>query len=712
MQESRRNFIKTSTLATSAFILALHLPVKSKAQEPSSKLKPLEPNAFIKINSDNTITFLMGQAEMGQGTYTTLAMCIAEELDVNWEEINIEAADLAKIHFHAWVPLMLTGASSSISTKHEILRKTGAALNIMLKTAAANRWKVRQFNVETKESKVINKKTKETFTYGDLINDLSLITVPKDPKIKEFSQCTIIGQPVKRHSKEAWAKVKGEAEFGIDVRVPNMKYAAIIHPSVFGAKVKSFDAKKALKKDGVLIVKEIPSGIAVIAEQWWIAKEAISDVSVIWNEGDFKNISTEDLNKEYEKLSKLDGSIMRKDGDSNKAFKDADKIIEAEYNFPFLAHAPMEPLNCVVHDQKDKAEIYSGGQIQSVYRDVCAQVLGIKAENVKYTNTFLGGGFGRRAAANVDYVLDAAHTAKGEAWPVMTLWSREDDIKMGNYRPMYKNKAKLALDKNGIITAFEATVVGQNIVKNTPFAFLEKDGVDWAQWEGLSNHPYSIANHNLQAHSPESPIPVLWWRSVGYTQSAPMVEGLIEIAAKEAGIDPIEYRKNILSDKRHINLLEEVARLANWKNRKIEKNVGYGVSFVPSFGSIIAQIAKVRVIDNDYKVEKVWCSVDCGFAFNPLNVENQMISGINFGLAATKHSEITIKNGAAVQSNFYDYKVARISDVPDIEVSIINSGAAIGGIGEPGTPPIFAAVANALLDATGKRYTTFPIKLG
>jgi isoquinoline 1-oxidoreductase beta subunit len=465
-----------------------------------------------------------------------------------------------------------------------------------------------------------------------------------------------------------------------------------------------------LKKKGVLKVKEIPSGIAIIATHWWIAKEAIFDVTIVWDEGSFKNVNTKYLDEEYEKLTKLDGNVMRKDGDTKKAFKNASEVIEAEYNFPFLAHAPMEPLNCVVHDKKDEAFISTGGQIQSVYRDTCANVLGLKPEQVIYTNTFLGGGFGRRATANVDYILDAVHTAKGETWPVMTLWTREDDIKMGNYRPKYKNKAKLALDEKGNITAFEATVVGQNLVKNTPFEFLEKNNVDWAQWEGLSNHPYSIESHNLQAHSPKSPISVLWWRSVGHTQSAPMIEGLIEVAASKAGVDPIEYRKKMLTNKRHINLLDDIKKLSNWEKRKKEKNVGYGVSFVPSFGSIVAQIAKVRITDNDYKVEKVWCSVDCGFAFNPLNVENQMISGINFGLAATKYSEVTIENGATVQNNFYDYEVTRLKDAPDIEVSIVNSGDKIGGIGEPGVPPIFAAVANALFDVTGKVYTNFPIK--
>ncbi len=707
----RREFIKTTSIAGSAILFAFYLPSKSKASTKIEEKNDLQANAFVKIDKNNQITFLMGQAEMGQGSYTALAMCIAEELDVVWDEIKIEASPVGKVYYHAWVPLMLTGGSTSISTLHEQMRKIGASLNIILKQAAAKRWQVREFNTKTKDSKVINKKTNQSFTYGDLIEDLVSMKIPDNPKIKDLKDCKIIGKPVKRHHVEAWAKVRGEAEFGIDVRVPNMKYAAVLHANVFGAKVKSFDAKKAEQKEGVLKVKEIASGIAVIAEHWWIAKEALQDISVVWDEGDFKNVSTKELHKEYEELTNKDGNVMRADGDSKKAFEEAHKVIEAEYNFPFLAHAPMEPLNCVVHDKKTEAQIWSGGQIQSVYRDVCGQILGIKPENVEYTNTFLGGGFGRRAAANVDYVIEAANIAKGEDWPIMTLWTREDDIKMGNYRPMYKNKAKIALNKKGEITSFDATVVGQNIVKGTPFEFLIKNNVDWAQWEGLSNHPYSIENHNLQAHSPKSPIPVLWWRSVGHTQSAPMIEGLIEFAASEANIDPIEYRINMLSNKRHVNLLREVSRLANWKNRKKEKNVGYGVSFVPSFGSVIAQIAKVRIIDNDYKVENVWCSVDCGFAFNPLNVENQMISGINFGLAATKYSEINIENGAAVQSNFYDYEVTRISDVPNIEVSIINSGEKAGGIGEPGTPPIFAAVANALFDVTGKRYTNYPLKL-
>mgnify|MGYP005991045575 FL=1 len=706
----RREFLKKSTLAASAFVIAMHIPQKSRAAQ-DDKQNELTPNAFVEIKLDNTINFYIGQVEMGQNTYTSLAMCIAEELNVDWEAINIIGAPVTPAHNHVWGPFMLTGGSSSIIAKQNEFRKVGSALNIMLREAAAKRWKVRAYDVVTKNSMVVNKRTKEEVPFGQFVSDLSTMKVPNNPKIKDLKDCKIIGKPVKRHPKEAWAKVKGQASFGIDVRLPNMKYAAVLHPTVFGAKLKSFDASKALQRKGVLKVKQLPNAVAVIAEKWYIAKEALNDIEAVWDNGENANISTESLHKEYEKMMQKDGTVMKKEGDSAKAFKEASKIIEAEFNFPFLAHAPMEPLNCVIHDKKASALLYSSSQFQTLTRGAVAKVLGKKPEDVEYKTPYLGGAFGRRAPINLDYIMDATFVAKGESWPVMTIWTREDDIKMGNYRPMYKNKAKLAFNEDGEITAFDAKVVGQSIFKGTMFeGFGYKDGIDGAQKEGLEDHPYDIENSHMQGYIAKEVPSVLWWRSVGHTQSSPFVESVIDMAAHEAKADPIDYRIDMLKDKRHIDLLEEVSKLANWKNRKKEKNVGYGVSIHKSFGSIVAQIAKVRVIGNDYKVEDVWCSVDCGFAFNPLNVENQMISGINFALAAVKYSEITLENGATVQNNFYDYKVARISDVPDIKVSIINSGEQIGGIGEPGTPPMFAAVANALFDATGKRYTNFPIK--
>ncbi|MFT7004078.1 MAG: isoquinoline 1-oxidoreductase beta subunit [Sulfurimonas sp.] len=708
---NRRNFLKTTSAVTSSFVIGFYLPTKLRASDTKEEVA-LQPNAFVEITANNSINFIIGQVEMGQGTYTTLAMCIAEELNVDWKEINFKAATVNPVYNSYFGPLMITGGSSSVIGKQLEMRKIGAAVNEMLLLSAAKRWGVRAFNLYTKDSKVINKKTKESFTFGELVSDLSSMKIPTEPKIKDLKDCKFIGHPQPRHPKEAWAKVTGKAEFGIDIRVDSMKYAAVLHPTVFGAKIKSFDASKALKKDGVIKVKEIPTGVAVIAQYWWQAKEALSEIDVVWDKGNFANTSDKDLDVEYTKAMKTAGASMRKDGDSKKAFKEADKIIEAEYNFPFLAHAAMEPLGFLAHHEKDKVTIWSSAQSQTLAQGAAIKVLGVKAEDITYNTPYLGGSFGRRGSINLDFVLEGLFVAKDEAYPVMTLWTREDDIKMGNYRPKYKNKVKVALDSDGRITAFDGKIVSQSIFKGSAFeGFGYKNGVDAAQKEGLSDHPYSIENHDLQAYTMNSPIPVLWWRSVGHTQSAPTVEGLVDEAAFVAGIDPIKYRVNMLTDQRFINLLEDVAKKSDWENRKKEKGVGYGVAIHKSFGTICAQVAKVRVTKDDFKVEKVWASVDCGFAFNPQNVENQIVGSINFGIAALKYSEITIKNGETMQSNFYDYAVSKISDAPDVVVSIINSGEKVGGIGEPGVPPILAAVPNALFDATGKRYHSMPIKL-
>lgn len=714
MKLTRRDFLKNSTLLTSAFVIGFHLPIKGMAAQLENKKEIIEPNAFIKINKDNKITFILGQVEMGQGAYTGIAMCIADELDAFWDEIIFEPAPIKDVYNIPGMPMMLTGGSMSIKTQQQRVRLVGATLRFMLKTAAAKKWKVRVYDVETKDSYVINKRTKEKLSYGSLIDEIKNMPIPSDVKLKEKNEYNLIGTRVKRHPIEVEEKITGKAKFGIDVRLPDMKYAALVQPRVFGAKIKSYDDSKAKNMAGVLKIKQLPNEkIAVIANHWYQAKQASEAISVVWDNGEFEKISTADLEKEYKSyLGKEDLPIMKKDGDIQTAFDKAFKVVEAEYSFPFLAHAPMEPLNCTVHHQGSKAFMSVGGQFQTLYRGACAKILGINPENVEYYNNYLGSSFGRRANLSSDFVVDAVLVAKDEAYAIMTLWTREDDIKMGYYRPMTLSRAKMAVDEKGNITAFKADLINQSLTKGTMFeSMMFKDGIDKTQREGIEDHPYKIATHDLKAFSPTSPVTVLWLRSVGHTVSAPIVENIIDQAAVSIGADPLDFRIKNLQNPRFIKLLENVAAQSNWYKR--EKNSGFGVAIAESFGSIVAYVVKVKVENNDYKVQNVWAAVDCGMAVNPLGIENQIEGSINFTIGYIKSAQITLTNGAVDQNNFYDYEVNRLKDAPDsIKVEIINSGEKIGGIGEVGVPPMFAAIINALADATGKRYTKFPIKLG
>jgi len=710
MKLTRRDFLKHSSFVASAFLLHFCVPLKARAQMVETAT--LRPNAFIQITKKNEITFFIGQAEMGQGAYTVLAMCIADELDAKWEDIFFEPAPVDHVYDRPGTKMMITGGSKSVVTKQLEMRQVGAAIRMMLKAAAAKFWKVSPAVISTKDAMLTNTQTKESLPYGFFVDVIKSMKVPEHVTLKDASEHTLIGKPTKRHPKEAWAKVTGHTKYGIDVRLPNLKYAALIQPRVFGSTLKSFDATAALKKPGILKVKRLPNNkIAIIANTWWQAAQAVNDVVVEWNESSFAKISTEDLAKEYESHLNKECLPIRKDGNIDEAFAKAYKVVKSDFYFPFLAHAAMEPLNCTVHHQKDKAFMSVGGQFQTLYRNKCAEVYKIPPENVTYYNNYLGSSFGRRGTAHADFVMDAIFAAQDEAWPVMTLWSREDDIKMGSYRPMYRDRGEMAVDKEGNILGFKAKVIGQSMTKGTLFEpFMFKNGIDATHKEGLENHPYKVASHDLQGFCPDSPIPLLWLRSVGHMQTGPLVEGMIDEAAFAVEMDPLDFRIKNLDNPRFVTLLKSVAKQSNWYQRA--KNGGYGVAIAESFGSIVAYVVKIKIENNDYRIEKVWAAVDCGFAINPLNIENQIISAINFSIGITKYSELTIKNGAAEQSNFYDFVVATIADAPDeIKVEIINSGAQIGGMGEPGVPPLFPAVANALFDATGKRHTSYPIRL-
>jgi isoquinoline 1-oxidoreductase beta subunit len=708
MAIGRRDFLKGSAVAAGAFTLGFVIPGKARAGASTGSGGDFTPNAFIRISPDNTVTIILAKSEMGQNVFTALPLIVAEELDADWRRISIEQSGVDPAFNSPWFPMMLTGGSSSVRTTWEALRKAGATARAMLLAAAAGQWNTTIDRLTTENATVSDPASGRSASYGELAALAAKQAVPEDVALKPEDQFRLVGKDQKRLDSEI--KVTGAAIYGMDVSLPGMHYATVARPPVFGATLRSFDAGRAEAMPGVVKVKQVPSGVAVIADSSWRAFKARDALDIEWDEDGNAGRNTPQMLEQYRTLADKPGFVVKQEGDFDAALAAADKVVEARFEFPFLAHACMEPLNCTVHDQGGKAEIWTGTQNQTIDRDKAAEVLGHDPESVQLHTLFLGGGFGRRAGAYSDFVVEAAHVAKGEAWPVKTTWTREDDMRGGQYRPMTVHKSRLALDKNGRPLAWHNRVVSQALNDLEMFGFkVEK--FDGSQVEGLREQPYQVPEVTLEAHLVNSPVTCLWWRSVGHTHTAFMKETLFDEAAHACGADPLDYRLGLLGEHpRFIELLNKVKAMSGW-GRELPAGTGLGVAIEESFGSIVAEVAQVSVQGKDIRVEKVWCAADCGFAVNPLGVKEQMESAIIFGLSAALHGEITIRDGKAEQGNFNDYRVVRMDKAPAIEVEIINSGAAMGGAGEPGTPPIFPAVGNAIFAASGKRLRSMPFRL-
>jgi isoquinoline 1-oxidoreductase beta subunit len=488
--------------------------------------------------------------------------------------------------------------------------------------------------------------------------------------------------------------------------------AMVARSPVFGGSVKKFDASAAKKIKGVHQVVQVPTGVAVIADNYWAAKKGRDALQIEWDLGPNAGLDSKVLFDEYRKMAATEGMVAAKAGDIQTAMPKAGKLVEAEYALPYLAHSPMEPLNCSVKIDKDACEIWTGTQMQTTDQQAAAKILGLKPEQVNIHTLFLGGGFGRRANPAADFVSEAVHVAKAAGVPVKTVWSREDDVKGGYYRPMYLHKAKVGLDANGSPVAWEHTTVGQSIMLGTPFeAFGIKDGIDNTSVEGTADSPYlkSIPNYQVSLHTTKIAVPVLWWRSVGHSHTAFVMESLIDELAHTAKKDPLEYRRALLKDHpRHLAALNLAAEKAGW-GKPLPKGVFRGIAVHESFGSFVAQVAEVSVNKGEVKVHRMVSAIDCGLAVNPDSLKAQMESSVSFGLGAAMQSEITFKDGMVQQSNFHDYQVLRMAAMPKVEVYIVQSTEKMGGVGEPGLPPVAPAVTNAIFAATGKRIRTLPI---
>jgi isoquinoline 1-oxidoreductase beta subunit len=706
MAIKRREFLKGSAAVAGAFTLGFVLP--GKARSAGSDTAQFIPNAFIRITPDNQVTIILAKSEMGQNVYTNLPLIVAEELDADWRAIRVEQSRVDPVYNATFAPYMLTGGSTSIRTSYDALRQAGATARAMLLTAAATAWGAPVEQLTTHDGEVTDPATGHRASYGELAGLAAQQAVPTDVVLKSPDQFRLLGKAHRRLDSKP--KVTGTAGFGLDVSLPDMRYAVVARSPVFGGKLKSFDAARAQALPGVEKVKQVPSGVAVIADSTWRAIKAREALEIEWDDAGNGGLNTPKMQEEYRALADQPGFVVQQQGDFDSVAAGAARVIDATYEVPFLAHACMEPLNCTVHDMHGKAEVWTGTQSQTLDRAKAAEILGCEPESVQLHTQFLGGGFGRRAAAGSDFVAEASHVARGESWPVKTTWTREDDTRGGQYRPMTLHRARLALDADGRPLAWHDRVVSQPI---DGFAMMgmAQDNFDISQIEGLKKPPYAVPMVNLEAHLTRSPVTTLWWRSVGHSHTAFMKETLFDEAAHAAGADPIDYRLSLLQEHpRFIALLQKVKAMSGW-GRQLPEGTGLGVAIEESFGSIVAQVAQVRVAGKNVRVEKVWCAADVGFAVNPLGLREQMESGIIFGLSAALYGAITLKDGRIEQGNFNDYRVVRIDEAPAIEVKILNSGAPMGGAGEPGTPPIFPAVGNAIFAACGQRLRSLPFSL-
>jgi isoquinoline 1-oxidoreductase beta subunit len=661
----------------------------------------------VRIGPDDVITVIIGKSEMGQGVYTGLPMVLAEELDVNPSQVKVEFAPVDPAFFMPWFPAQLTGGSASTNTTYQPLRQAGATARAMLIAAAAQKWNSDPAKLTTSgDGAVVN--GNDRIRYGELAELAGKLEPPKTVALKDPSTFRYIGKRVPRL--DSPAKVSGQAEFGLDVRQPGMLFAMVSRAPVFGATLKSFDDRAARAIPGVVEVKQVPTGVAVIAKNTYAARKGRDALEMVWDLGAGGSFSTERLAEEYRELSATPGSVVAANvGDAPGALA-GQHAIEAVYEFPFLAHACMEPMNCVALVGKDRCDIWTGTQWQSGDQQNAAKALGFEPKQVNVHTTFLGGGFGRRGNGVSDVVVEAVEVAKDIGKPVQTVWTREDDMRGGYYRPFFVHRARAVLDERGMPHAWQHSIVGQSIFVTTSFTkALIKDGIDPSSVEGVSDMPYAVPNLRVELHTTESIVPIQWWRSVGHTHTAFAVNSFIDELAAAAKKDPVEYRRALLASKpRHLAVLNTVAEKARW-GAELPAGRFHGVALHESFGTIVGQVAEVSVDGADVRVHRVVCAVDCGQVVNPDGAEAQIQSAIVFGLSAALRGEISVKDGRVQQSNFDGYQPLRMNEMPVIETHFVKSAGPMGGMGEPGTPCIGPAVCNAIFAATGKRIRKLPI---
>ncbi len=690
---NRRGFLKVSAGAAGGLLVGFYIPESSKLAADTS---PARLNTYIHIAPDETITFAITKSEMGQGTLTSLSQILAEELDCDWKGIQTEIPNPEPAF-----GMMGAFGSLSVRTTYNTLRQAGAAARAMLIQAAAQKWGIQPAQCRTENGAVINTSTNARLSYGSLADAAARLPAPKNVPLKDPKDFKIVGKSVKRL--DTHLKVSGRANFGIDAKVDGMLYAVVARCPVFGGKAASFDSTKAMTVPGVKKVFQISSGVAVLADNTWSAMEGRKALSIQWDEGPNAAQTSAKIRQTFMDLASKPGAVARKVGDAEAAIAGAAKKVEAVYEAPYLSHSPMEPMNCTAHVRADGCELWVATQIQSAAQQTAAQITKLPPDKIQVHTMFLGGGFGRRGGA--DFVSEAVEISKAAGVPVKLTWSREDDMQHDLYRPASYAKFVGGVDSNGNLVAFTSRVACPS------FAGLN-NGVDRNAVDGIANNGYaaSIPNILVDYHPAEVGIPTTFWRSVGYSQNTFFTESFIDELAHAAGQDPVAFRRKLLANNpRMLGVLNLAVEKAGY-GKPLPAGHYHGVAVVDNIGSFNAQVAEVSVTNGKLKVHKVVCAVDCGVVVNPAIVEQQIQSGIVFGLGPAIRQEITIDRGRVVQANFNNYDPVRIDEMPLVEVHIVPSTAAPGGIGEASTPTIGPAVANAVFKATGKRIRHLPIR--
>ena len=719
---SRRNFLRVSATAAGGLLLALYLDSPAAAQEgvkapPSpAKLKVYPPDAFVHVRPDGKIIIQVNRLELGQGVQTALPLILADELDADWSQVVAELAPAGELYKDPVFGIQMVGGSGSIAHSFQQYRELGAKTRAMLVAVAAKRWRVTPEQCRTEQS-VVHGPDGKSLKYSELANDAARQPVPTTVRLKSPSEFRLVGKKTRRL--DSRPKCDGSLKFGLDLDLPGMKVAVVAHPPVFGAKVKSFDDKAARAVAGVREVFEIPvtrggTGVAVVADKFWPAKQARDLLNIEWDFSGVERADSARMRDQYKQLARAAGlkSVALGDAKAIEGVAAARRIV-AEFEFPYLPHAPMEPLNTTVRFDGDRAEAWAGSQFQTFDQMAVADVLGLKPDRVTFHTEMAGGGFGRRAVTDSHVQREAAQIAKRmRGTPVKLVWSREDDIRGGYYRPMHVHRVEVGIGADGMPSAWRHVIVGQSLLAGTPFAMMMKDGVDNSSVEGASDTHYSIPNFNVSVHHPNVNVPVLWWRSVGHTHTAYVMETLIDELAARAKTDPIAYRRKLLKPdaKKLRAALDLLDARSAWRHR-LPKGHAAGVSCHESFGTGVACAVDLSVENKRPKIHRVTVAVDCGLAVNPLTVESQFQAGVAFGLSQLMaKGEITFKDGLVEQRNFNGYVPPYMPDAPvAVDVHIVPSAEAPSGCGEPPVPVISPAVVNALARLTGKRYRTLPL---